>query len=156
VVHSESGLLPSESGAKPRHFYAGTGGMRQRKAGHRAERRWGAAPLLVRSTDTAAEERAREARPPFAIVKRCGQAPSNKQRKLDSKENRALAGPVQYAGVGAPTTPSRGEQLPASPIAYLGGWRQSTAQQHDWEYAILDPVTQREGEHVSHAIIAKC
>jgi hypothetical protein len=73
-----------------------------------------------------------------------------------AKENRALAGPVQYASVGAPATPSRGEQLPAikSPIWEDGG--DPTAQQHNSEYAIPTSVPQCGRQHVSHAVIAQC
>jgi hypothetical protein len=69
------------------------------------------------------------------------------------KENRALAGPVQYVGVGAPTTSSRGEQLLTlrSPIWEDGGDRLPCS---TTEYAIPIPHSQRGDGHVSHAVRA--
>ncbi|MGB6758952.1 MAG: hypothetical protein WBE82_13745, partial [Xanthobacteraceae bacterium] len=47
------------------------------------------------------------------------------------KKNRALAGPVEFAGVGAPTITFQRGTAACTSVAYLGGWQQPTAQQHN-------------------------
>ena len=96
--------------------YAGVVHARPKRAGHFWQGRFGAAVMDKEHLAAAlryvnSDDRRRKAddgrqKMPKLLVRR----PSTVVRQ---KENRALAGPVQSVGVGAPTTPSRGEQLPA-------------------------------------------
>jgi len=90
------------------------------------------------------------------LIRRPASALCRPSSVLRSKENRALAGPVQVRRRGgADDTPSRGEQLPASRLPI---WEDEATACHAAlaQYASRISGTQRDGGHASHAVIARC
>ena len=66
------------------------------------------------------------------------------------KENRAQRGPVQFAGVGAPTITFQRGTAACICGCHLGGWGNRLASQHE-DYARCARDAQRGALHVSHA-----